>query len=169
MFLFIIGNRIKTGTFKEIFDYLPSNGYKYDIGRSMGEKQYPKGYKGRQLLTHPVIFDYFLNHHCYEFIQKFMKPTFYYNQLAQYRNDLMEMLIDFYLNLDSKDKLKLDFERDFRISKEQIRNGVLVVNLKVLEEVLPALKNCKGIKRTMNCFDGNIKLLDAEGIPDNLF
>ena len=125
----IIGNLIINVEFEKIFDYLPSDGYEYKVGRSLYTK-YPS--PQRQIYTHPVIFDYFLNYYGVLFIQKFLTKDVHFNEkllyMANFRIDLLEILIDFNSNLDSTNELKVQLESSFleyrySFMKSSVRNG----------------------------------------------
>lgn len=125
-----IGYIIKNGDFEEIYKVLPSNVYKNDPGKKRfnAHEFNPE----IRVFTHPVIFDYFLNCHFYEFIQKFSNIEDL-REMAWYRYDLLEMLIDCYPKLDPTDKVKLDLEKKFREVKEffsvgSVHNGNVILS-----------------------------------------
>ena len=79
------------------------NGYEYDKARGFGKKLTLERIK---IFTHPVIFDFFLNHYGYEIIRELSYIHDYLPKMARNRNDLLQIVFDYYSNLDSSNKLK---------------------------------------------------------------
>lgn len=113
----VFGDLIKSGRFEQIFHYIPSNGYELD---KLGIKNLSPG---KETYMHPIIFDYFLNYYGYAFILE-LKDIHYLIQIqtpqeiAWRRNDLLEILVEFFSNLDSTKESKVVLKSFFLALKE---------------------------------------------------
>ena len=116
-----IGNLIKNREFGEIFYYLPMNGYEYEFDYDYEKTIKKSTIKGKKIFTHPVIFDFFLNHYGYERILSNIHN--YLSSMAHNRNDLLEIVFDYYSNLDPTNKLKVELKEKFLAFREGFLSG----------------------------------------------